>query len=56
MSFNRPFAPLPEGAWFTETTEVDARAGGKIVLRWKDFGVDRYNCEHGVTYGEVPEP
>jgi uncharacterized protein YndB with AHSA1/START domain len=27
--------------WFTAGAEVDARPGGRIVFRWKDFGPDK---------------
>jgi uncharacterized protein YndB with AHSA1/START domain len=30
-------------AWFTQGTEVDPRPGGRIVLRWVDFKVERHN-------------
>jgi uncharacterized protein YndB with AHSA1/START domain len=34
-------------AWFTTGSEVEARKGGRIVFRWKDFGVDRLSTEDG---------
>jgi uncharacterized protein YndB with AHSA1/START domain len=33
--------------WFTEGTEIDAREGGFIRLRWKDFGVTHLTMEDG---------
>lgn len=38
--------------WFTRGAEVDARPGGTIVFRWRDWGVERYTGEDG---GEVIE-
>jgi uncharacterized protein YndB with AHSA1/START domain len=35
-------------AWFTSGAEVDARAGGRIIFRWRDWGPRRLTCEdHG---------
>lgn len=34
-------------AWFTTGAEVDARPGGHIRFRWRDFGVDRISAEDG---------
>lgn len=31
--------------WFTSGAEVDARPGGRIDFRWRDWGVDRYTGE-----------
>jgi len=31
--------------WFTEGAEVDARPGGHIRFRWRDWGADRVNLE-----------
>ncbi|MEM7049208.1 MAG: SRPBCC domain-containing protein [Acidobacteriota bacterium] len=33
--------------WFTSGAEVDAREGGKIRLRWRNFGVDGIDAEDG---------
>lgn len=33
--------------WFTEGAEVDARAGGEIKFRWRDWGPRRLTCEDG---------
>lgn len=32
-------------AWFTTHSEVDAREGGRIVFRWRGFGVDRTDLD-----------
>ncbi|HEV8534885.1 MAG TPA: SRPBCC domain-containing protein [Candidatus Limnocylindria bacterium] len=44
-------------AWFTKGAEVDARPGGRIVFRWKDWGVDRENVtsEGRVLEAKRPE-
>ena len=34
-------------AWFTEGATVDARKGGSIQFRWKDFGAERWTTEDG---------
>lgn len=34
-------------AWFTAGTTVDPRPGGKIQLRWKNFGAGRWTMEDG---------
>lgn len=34
-------------AWFTKGSEVDARPGGWIHLRWADFGPDRVAAQDG---------
>jgi uncharacterized protein YndB with AHSA1/START domain len=34
-------------AWFTTDSTVDARSGGSIVFRWKNFGIDRIATEDG---------
>jgi uncharacterized protein YndB with AHSA1/START domain len=36
--------------WFTTGAEVDARPGGVVIFRWKDWGVERI---HGESRGEV---
>ena len=33
--------------WFTKGASVDARAGGSIQFRWKDYGLNRYTGENG---------
>jgi uncharacterized protein YndB with AHSA1/START domain len=32
--------------WFTHSTELEPRLGGKIVFRWKDYGLDHYTGEY----------
>jgi uncharacterized protein YndB with AHSA1/START domain len=32
-------------SWFTQGSEVDARKGGRIVFRWKNYGLDQYTGE-----------
>jgi uncharacterized protein YndB with AHSA1/START domain len=32
-------------AFFTQATEVDPKAGGKIVFRWKNYGPNFYTTE-----------
>jgi uncharacterized protein YndB with AHSA1/START domain len=34
-------------SWFTTDASVDAVAGGRIELRWKDWGYSRYSGENG---------
>ncbi|HSL23983.1 MAG TPA: SRPBCC domain-containing protein [Vicinamibacterales bacterium] len=34
-------------AWFTSGAEVDARAGGSIKFRWRDWGPRRLTMEDG---------
>jgi uncharacterized protein YndB with AHSA1/START domain len=43
-------------AWFTQGAEVDARPGGHIVLRWKDWGPDHYAGEDGGPVLESQRP
>ena len=33
--------------WFTTSSTVDARAGGNIMFRWENWGVDEYTGELG---------
>ena len=41
--------------WFTEGTSLDPVAGGKIHLRWKNFGAGRYTVEdQGLVLAAVP--
>jgi len=42
--------------WFTRGTEVDARQGGHIVLRWVDWGVDHYTNDAGGPVVEAEPP
>ena len=32
-------------SWFTSGTELEARPGGSLVLRWKDWGVEKFTGE-----------
>jgi uncharacterized protein YndB with AHSA1/START domain len=32
-------------AWFTVGSEIDARPGGSLTLRWRDWGPDKYNTD-----------
>ena len=42
--------------FFTNGTTVDARAGGKITFRWKDWGPDSYTTEAGGPVLEAVRP
>lgn len=44
-------------AWFTKGAEVDASPGGRIVFRWKDWGVDGgdFTAEGRVLEAKRPE-
>ncbi len=48
----------PEGldAWFTTGASVEARVGGEIVFRWKDWGPDHINDEDGGPVLEAVNP
>ena len=39
-------------AWFTSGTTLEARAGGALVFRWVDWGVEKFT---GEMVGEVVE-
>ena len=43
-------------AWFTVGSEVDARPGGKIVFRWRDWGPDKYTTDSPGTVVEAKRP
>ena len=43
-------------AWFTTDALIDARPGGKIQLRWKDWGYSRYTGENGGPVLEAQRP
>jgi uncharacterized protein YndB with AHSA1/START domain len=43
-------------AWFTTGASVDARPGGKIIFRWKDWGPERYTGENGGSVLEAKWP
>ncbi|MFX1482293.1 MAG: SRPBCC domain-containing protein [Promethearchaeota archaeon] len=40
-------------AWFTHNTEIDAKPGGAIVFRWKDWGPDKYTMDSPATVVEA---
>lgn len=42
--------------WFTTGASVDAREGGEIRFRWKDWGVDRITDEDGGPVLEARRP
>jgi len=42
--------------WFTSGAEVDARPGGRIVFRWRDWGVDGYTGEDAGPVLEAAPP
>ena len=48
----------PEGldGWFTNGAEVDARKGGRIQFRWRDYGADEYTGENGGPVLEARRP
>jgi uncharacterized protein YndB with AHSA1/START domain len=43
-------------AWFTSGATVDARPGGQIQFRWKDWGFDKYTGENGGPVLEARRP
>ena len=43
-------------AWFTVGSEVDARPGGNIVFRWKNWGPDKYTHDTPGTVVEAKCP
>ena len=43
-------------AWFTTGTELDARPGGTIVLRWRNWGPENYTGEHAGPVLEAERP
>lgn len=42
--------------WFTTGASVDARPGGEIRFRWKDWGPDRVTVEDGGRVLEATRP
>lgn len=42
--------------WFTSGAEVDARPGGRILFRWKDWGPERITGEDGGPVLEAKRP
>lgn len=43
-------------AWFTYNSELDARPGGDIIFRWKDWGPDKYTLDASGKVLEVKKP
>jgi uncharacterized protein YndB with AHSA1/START domain len=43
-------------SWFTAGAEVEPRPGGRIVFRWRDWGVERYTGEDEGTVLEADPP
>ena len=43
-------------AWFTEGATVDARPGGRIQFRWKNWGPSAYTGENGGHVLEAKRP
>lgn len=42
--------------WFTNGSSVDARPGGQIDFRWKDWGLDRYTGQNAGPVLEANRP
>ena len=42
--------------WFTKKASVDARPGGQIQFRWRDYGLDHYSGENGGPVLEARRP
>ena len=42
--------------WFTTESRIDARPGGSIWLRWRDWGPDRVNTEDSGPVLEAERP
>lgn len=42
--------------WFTEGSFVDRKVGGKIIFRWKNWGVDKVTTEAECPIIEVKVP
>lgn len=52
-----PLIATPEGLdrWFTTGATLEARPGGEIVYRWKEWGPDRVTTEsRGTVHDAVP--
>lgn len=43
-------------AWFTRGSEVDARPGGSIIFRWRDWGPDHYTNDSTGKILEATRP
>ena len=51
------FAPAEDlDGWFTSGAVVEPRPGGRILFRWKEWGVDRVSLECGGTVLESDRP
>jgi uncharacterized protein YndB with AHSA1/START domain len=43
-----------DGWWGTRGSEIDLRPGGKLILRWRDWGAERdYSGDHDCVVVEV---
>jgi len=42
--------------WFTSGANVDARPGGQIIFRWREWGPESYNGEDGGPVLEADRP
>lgn len=42
--------------WFTRGTSLEARPGGRLRLRWKNFGAERVTASDGGPVLEILEP
>ena len=42
--------------WFTEGTELDPKPGGTLILRWKDWGVEKFTGEITGSVVEARRP
>jgi uncharacterized protein YndB with AHSA1/START domain len=42
--------------WFTSGTELDPRPGGALILRWKDWGVEKFTGEMRGDVVEIRKP
>ena len=43
-------------SWFTSGTTLEARAGGVLVFRWKDWGVEKFSGEMAGVVVEAQRP
>jgi uncharacterized protein YndB with AHSA1/START domain len=42
--------------WFTSGTELDPKPGGDLILRWRDWGVEKFTLEITGSVVEVRSP
>ena len=42
--------------WFTQNSVVDQKAGGQILFRWKEYGLNKYTGENGGRIIEARRP